>query len=76
MACQPKPWRSLVEEAGVDPEVHTTTIRVYDDLPNVYRIIDVLLLVIKVHFNKYEIENVWDYIPSNAKPERLFVEVE
>jgi alpha-ribazole phosphatase len=34
------------------------------------------LAIIKVHFNKYEIENVWDYIPSNAKPERLFVEVE
>jgi alpha-ribazole phosphatase len=34
------------------------------------------LAIIKVHFNHYQFENVWDHIPSNAKPERIFVEVE
>jgi len=29
----------MVEAAGVEPEVDITTIRVYDDLPNVYRIL-------------------------------------
>jgi hypothetical protein len=28
----------MVEAAGVEPEVDFTTIRVYDDLPNIYRI--------------------------------------
>lgn len=34
------------------------------------------LAIIKVHFNDLAIETVWDHIPSNAKPERLTVEVE
>jgi hypothetical protein len=40
----------MVEAVGVEPEAGTTTIRVYDDLPNVYRIIDILMLVIKSPF--------------------------
>ena len=38
--------RRLVEAAGVEPEVGIITIGVYANLPNVYRIIDVLILVI------------------------------
>ncbi len=34
------------------------------------------LAIIKVHFNKLAIESVWDYIPDNASPERINVEVE
>jgi hypothetical protein len=37
----------VVEAAGVEPEVDTTTIGVYEDLPNVYRMKDILMLVIK-----------------------------
>jgi hypothetical protein len=33
-----------VEAAGVEPEVDTTTVGVYADLPNVYRMNDVLVL--------------------------------
>ena len=45
--------RRLVEAAGVEPEVDITTIGVYDDLPNVYRMKDILMLVIKSPFQYY-----------------------
>lgn len=32
------------------------------------------LAIIKVHFNNIAIENVWDYIPDNANPEKIIVE--
>lgn len=34
------------------------------------------LAVVKVHFNNLAIDTVWDYIPQNATPERIIVEVE
>ncbi len=34
----------MVEAAGVEPEADTTTIGVYTDLPNVYRMSDILVL--------------------------------
>ena len=34
------------------------------------------LAIIKVHFGNLAIDTVWDHIPSNANPERIFVEVE
>jgi hypothetical protein len=34
----------MVEAAGVEPAADITTIGVYGDLPNVYRIIDILML--------------------------------
>jgi hypothetical protein len=43
----------VVEAAGVESEADITTIRVYRDLPNVYRIIDILILVIKSSFPYY-----------------------
>jgi hypothetical protein len=39
-----------MEAAGVELEVDITTIRVYDDLLNVYRMKDILMLVIKSPF--------------------------
>ena len=33
----------MVEAAGVEPEAVTTTIGVYANLPNVYRITDILI---------------------------------
>jgi hypothetical protein len=33
----------MVEAAGVEPEADTTTIGVYGDLPNVYRMTDILI---------------------------------
>jgi broad specificity phosphatase PhoE len=33
------------------------------------------LAIIKVHFNNFPIDTVWDHIPSNASPERIIVEV-
>jgi hypothetical protein len=33
----------MVEAAGVEPEVDATTIRVYANLPNVYRMTDILI---------------------------------
>ena len=40
----------MVEAAGIEPEADTTAIRVYDDLPNVYRMNDILMLVAKSPF--------------------------
>ena len=37
--------------AGVEPEVDTTTIGVYEDLPNVYRTNDILMLIIQSLLN-------------------------
>ena len=45
--------RRMVEAAGVEPEVDITTIRIYDDLPYVYRMKDILMLVIKSPFQYY-----------------------
>ena len=42
--------RRLVEAARIEPEVDITTIKVYDDLPNVYRMKDIFMLVIKSPF--------------------------
>ena len=41
----------MVEAAGVELEVDITTIGVYEDLPNVYRMKDILMLVIKSPLN-------------------------
>jgi hypothetical protein len=43
----------MVEAAGVESEVDITTIGVYDDLPNVYRMKDILMLVTKSPFQYY-----------------------
>ena len=43
----------MVEAAGVEPEADLTTIGVYEDLPNVYRMTDILILVIKSPFQYY-----------------------
>jgi hypothetical protein len=60
MACQGEVLKSicfserrLVEAAGVESEADLTTIGVYKDLPNVYRIKDILMLVIKSSFQYY-----------------------
>jgi hypothetical protein len=41
----------MVEAAGVEPEADITTIGVCKDLPNVYRMKDILMLVIKSPLN-------------------------
>ena len=33
----------MVEAAGVEPEADIATVRVYADLPNVYRMTDILI---------------------------------
>jgi hypothetical protein len=43
----------MVEAAGVESEADITTIGVYNDLPNVYRMKDILMLVIKSSFQYY-----------------------
>lgn len=43
----------MVEAAGVESETDLTTIGVYKDLPNVYRMTDILMLVIKSSFQYY-----------------------
>jgi hypothetical protein len=43
----------MVEAAGVESEADLTTIGVYKDLPNVYRMKDILMLVIKSSFQYY-----------------------
>ncbi len=43
----------VVEAAGVESEADLTTIGVYGDLPNVYRMKDILMLVIKSSFQYY-----------------------
>ena len=43
----------VVEAAGVESEADLTTIGVYEDLPNVYRMKDILMLVIKSSFQYY-----------------------
>jgi hypothetical protein len=44
--------RNLVEAAEVESEADTTTIRVYANLPNVYRITDILLVGTRMFKNK------------------------
>jgi hypothetical protein len=39
--------------AGVEPEVDITTIRVYEDLPNVYRMKNILMLNNQSSFQYY-----------------------
>jgi hypothetical protein len=41
----------VVEAAGVEPEVDTTTIEVYEDLPNVYRMKDISIPAVESPFN-------------------------
>jgi hypothetical protein len=41
----------VVEAAGVEPEADTTTIRVYGDLPNVYRMKDIAILAVEILLN-------------------------
>jgi hypothetical protein len=43
----------MVEAAGVESEADITSIGVYNDLPNVYRMKDILMLVIKSSFQYY-----------------------
>ena len=43
----------LVEAARVESEAVLTTIGVYEDFPNVYRMKDILMLVIKSPFQYY-----------------------
>ena len=43
----------MVEAGGVESEADITTIGVYDDLPNVYRMKDIFMLVIKSPFQYY-----------------------
>jgi hypothetical protein len=43
----------VVEAAGVESEADLTTIGVYEDLPNVYRMKDILMLVIKSSFQYF-----------------------
>jgi hypothetical protein len=43
----------MVEAAGVESEVDITTIGVYEDSPNFYRMKDILMLDIKSPFQYY-----------------------
>jgi hypothetical protein len=43
----------MVGAAGVESEAGVTTIGVYKDLPDVYRMKDILMLVIKSSFQHY-----------------------
>ena len=43
----------MVEAAGVESEVDTLSIRVYDDLPNVYRMTDIY------RFGKLNLITLW-----------------
>ena len=43
----------VVEAAGVESEADHTTMRLYEGLPNVYRMTDILMLVIKSSFQYY-----------------------
>ena len=43
----------MVEAAGVEPEADPTTLGEYEDLPNVYRMTDIIMLVIKSPFQYY-----------------------
>ena len=45
--------RNMVEAAGVESEADLTTTGVYKDLPNVYRMKDILMLVIKSSFQYF-----------------------
>jgi hypothetical protein len=53
MACQPKPWRRLVEAAGVESEADAASIGVCANLPNVYRITDILIFGSNSFFLNY-----------------------
>jgi len=43
----------MLVAAGVESEAVLTTIGVYEDLPNVYRMKDILMLAIKSPFQYY-----------------------
>ena len=43
----------MVEAAGVESEADLTTTGVYEDLPNVYRMKDILMLATKSSFQYY-----------------------
>jgi hypothetical protein len=43
----------MVEAAGVESEADLTTMGVYENLPNVYRMKDILMLVIESSFHYY-----------------------